>query len=372
MGVVDVEKLWEALEQAKLDAIVAISPENVLYLSGVNIITQRLIPERLALVVWPRDGVPTVVVCIHEEPQVRHSGRIADIRTYFEFAESPLAACAAVIAEKGLDAGRIGIEKRFVTAQHYEEWMARLPIAHPIAADNLFADLRMIKTNEELRVLESLAQATDQAIRFAFEHAQAGHTERAVASVMREYLLAQPVDDIHALMFGAGPNAHLIHQLPTDYALKQGDVCRVDMGGVRGGYLSDLARSAVVGAPTRQQQDAYLRLWAVHETVIASVRPGIAVSEIYAAYERISKTHGIFRRRPHIGHGLGLGMHEPPMITPHGTQVLCDGMVLCIEYTCLLADGLFHVEDTVHLVGRGCRILSRSADWSTLPMIGVF
>lgn len=367
---VDGEKLRQALEEARLDAVVATSPENVLYLSGLNILTQRLIPERLALVIWPRDGPPRVIVCIHEEPQAR-GGSIPDIRTYFEFAESPVAVCAAVLAEQGLAAVRIGLEKRHLTAGHFEEWTARLPAAHPVAADDLFAHLRMIKTEPELTALEAVAQATDRAIRFAFHHARAGHTERSVASAMREHLLAQPVDDLHALMLGAGPNAPLIHQRPTDYALRAGDVCRVDMGGVKEGYLSDLARSAVVGTPTPQQRDAYRRLWTVHEMVIGSVRAGVAVSELYAVYERIARAEGVFRRRPHIGHGLGLGMHEHPMITPHGTQVLRDGMVLCLEYTCLIDGALFHIEDTVHVAGRGCRILSRAGDWSTLPEIGV-
>jgi Xaa-Pro aminopeptidase len=368
---VDGVQLTKALENAHLDVVVATSPENVLYLSGLNILTQRLIPERLAFVVWPTGGLPVVIVCIHEEPQARRSRGIQDIRTYFEFAESPLASCAAVITEMGLASARIGLEKRHLTASHVEEWTSLLPAAESIPADDLFSRLRMVKTQSEVAVLEAVAQATDRAVWAAFDYARAGHTERSVANVMRAHLLTQPVDDVHALMLGAGPNASLIHQLPTDYVLTAGDVCRVDVGGVKGGYLSDLARSAVVGAPTPRQHDAYRRLWAVHETVIGSVRAGVAVSKVYAAYERISRGEGIFRKRPHIGHGLGLGMHEDPMITPHGTQVLREGMVLCLEYTCLIDDAVFHIEDTVHVAGRGCRILSRSADWSHLPVIGV-
>jgi Xaa-Pro aminopeptidase len=310
-----------------------------------------------------------VIVCLHEEPQARRSGRIPDIRTYFEFEESPLSVCAAVVAEKRLATRRIGIEKRHLPAHHFEEWATRLPNVHSVAADDLLGNLRMIKTEHELAALEAVAKVTDQAIYFAFQQAHAGCTERSVARAMREHLLAQSVDDVHALMLGAGPNAQLIHQLPTDYVLRRGDVCRVDVGGVKEGYLSDLARSAVVGPPTQQQVDAYRRLWTVHETVIECIRPGRAVSEIYAAYESSSSEQGIFRRRPHIGHGLGLGMHEQPMITPRGTQVLREHMVLCLEYTCLLEGGLFHIEDTVHVGRGGCRILSRSADWSALPTI---
>src|SRR5450756_645046 len=106
---------------ANLDALVAVSPENVLYSSGTNIMTQRLIPDRLALVAWGRDETETFVVCTIEEAQARAESWIADIRGYVEFAESPIAVLAAVLKERGFARGRIGIQMRYLVANFYRE-----------------------------------------------------------------------------------------------------------------------------------------------------------------------------------------------------------------------------------------------------------
>src|SRR6476469_4429694 len=57
------QRMDAVLAESDLDAVIAISPENVFYLSRALIITQRYIPDRLAIVVWPREGEPTCIVC---------------------------------------------------------------------------------------------------------------------------------------------------------------------------------------------------------------------------------------------------------------------------------------------------------------------
>jgi Xaa-Pro aminopeptidase len=88
--VVDRTRLASAIADVGLDAVVATSPENTLYLTGANILTQRLLPERIALVLWPRAGEPVFIICIIEERLTRQTSRIPDIRTYHEFRESPI------------------------------------------------------------------------------------------------------------------------------------------------------------------------------------------------------------------------------------------------------------------------------------------
>lgn len=367
---VDATRIQGLIEQSGLDAVMAASPENVLYLSGVNILTQRLIPDRLALCVWSREGQTAIVVCIHEEPQARKDSRIANIHSYFEFEGSPMETVARVLRQMGLDGGRIGVEKRFLSVQHYEELSDNLPGVAAIPADDLFTTLRAIKTPEEVALLEGVATLTDRAVREAFEAARPGDAERDVAGDIRRRLFAYGAEEVRPLMLGAGPNARFIHQLPTAYRLSCGDLCRLDVGALHQGYQSDLAHTAVVAPPAPQQRDAYRRLWEVHEEVIAAIRPGITGAEVYAVYTRSSQARGIFRRRPHIGHGLGLGMHEPPLLTPGCATPLEAGMVLCVEYTYAPGAELYHIEDTVHVTPGGCRVLSRAADWSELFVIG--
>jgi Xaa-Pro dipeptidase len=82
--------------------------------------TQKTLPERLALIVWPRDGEPTYIVCTLEELQAEAESWITDIRSYFEFKESPVGLLAEVIREKGLAKATIGIETDFLTVNYFE------------------------------------------------------------------------------------------------------------------------------------------------------------------------------------------------------------------------------------------------------------
>ncbi|MDR7482250.1 MAG: Xaa-Pro peptidase family protein [Armatimonadota bacterium] len=367
---VDLHRLQAALAEAELDAVAAASPENTQYLSGAYILTQRLLPERIALVLWPRAGDPAFVICVIEERLTRQESRISDIRTYHEFRESPIDVLAAVIREKGLDRARIGIETKFLTAHYYAQMRDRLPGATLVPADGVFERLRMIKTDDEVARLGEIAMITDRAMRAAFAQAKPGDTERDVASVIREKHFEYGADEMRGpVLLGAGPNAQFIHGLPSSYRLAPGDICRVDVGGMKAGYFSDLARTVVVGKAAPEQRDTYRRLWDVHQTVLGAVRAGVEVRTLYGVYEQSAKRLGVHVERVHIGHSLGLGIHENPMITPHNPAVLDRNMVLCIEYSHFRGSELYHIEDTVVVQDGGCRILSQSADWSDLFVV---
>jgi len=367
---VDPKGMQAALAKAGFDAVVAASPENTIYLTGANILTQRLLPERIALVLWPREGEPAFVICIIEERLTRQDSRVPDIRTYIEVKESPIDVLATVIREKGLDRGRIGFEKKFLTAHYYEQIPRVLPNVTIDAADELFDHMRVIKSDEEVELLGAIAQITDRAMRWAFEHSKPGDTERDVAARMREKHFEFGAEDMRGpVLLGAGPRAQFIHGLPSSYRLASGDICRVDVGGMKDGYFSDLARTVGVGTPDPEQRDIYRRLWEVHETVLGSVRAGIEARALYGVYEQSAKRLSVHVERVHIGHSLGVGIHENPMITPHNTAPLEANMVLCIEYAHYRSHEMYHIEDTVVVKSNGCRILSRSADWSDFLVI---
>src|SRR5579872_482711 len=109
MPIGNIERLKTLLHKSEFDAIVAVSPENVTYTCGVTIWTQRSIRDRLAIVVWPRAGEPSIIVCNIEEPQTRTESFIQDVRSYVEFRVSPVELLAEVLREKGLATGSIGV-----------------------------------------------------------------------------------------------------------------------------------------------------------------------------------------------------------------------------------------------------------------------
>jgi len=355
---------------SNLDALVATSFENVCYLSGTAIGTQRLIPDRLAVVVWPTHESRRLIVCTIEEAQARAESWIAEIIGYTEFADSPVKVLADVLTETIPRKANVGIEKRHLTARYYEELISLCPALTFVSADDILSRVRMIKSPSEIAILEKAALATDQVIRNTFEGIRVGDTEKEIAVRMEAELRCSGAETIEFNILAIGSNAKLAHPTAGDTATAAGQVVRTDFGGRFSGYLSDVARTAVGRPASDKQRSTYQKLFEVHERVIESTRPGLPARELFYICEREFERAGLDFAMPHIGHGLGLGLHEHPMLTPFTTEELQLGMVLCIEPRYLADEGRFHIEDLVEVTGTGARILSRSADWTTLLEVG--
>jgi Xaa-Pro dipeptidase len=359
-------RLASLFDKGGYDAVVVLSPVNVTFLSGARILTQRLIPERLAIVLWPATSAPTFIICSIEETLVRAESAISDIRGYVEFKDAPVKMLADVIAEKGLQRGRIGLEKSYISADHFGQLCQLLPEATFGGCDRQLDLIRAIKSKEEIEILAAAAVATDEAIAAGYQSAKPGRDERFVAETMRSSLFQRGADELAFLCLGAGAHCIEAHHTPCSYQLEAGHIMRVDIGGSFSGYYSDLARTAVVGKPTSAQEQAYGALWDVMEEVIDAVKPTVPARQLYQIYKSGFEKRGLPIRMPHVGHSLGIKLHEKPMLMPYEDTVLQANMVLEIELVHVDAGNLYHNEDQVVVTDTGHKIVSRTRDWSRL------
>ena len=356
-----------ALEEYNLDVVVAISMENVYYLTGAWIMTQKDIPDRLALVVWPRQGEPQLIVCANEASLAQRDSSIKALHSYVEFQTSPIALLAEVLRAQGLDGARIGFERKYLVAEYYDELQHALPAATWSGADRLLGEVRMIKSEAELAQLSRAALITDGVIWDAFQMARPGRSEKEIGDWMQMQMLARGAYGGVFIVMGAGDSAGITHPSPRPRALEDGDVLRVDFGGIFDGYLADLARTMVVGHATELQRDTYARLWQLQQEAIAAVRPGVRASDVYRLCERRAAELGLNFSMAHIGHSLGIGLHEHPMISPRTDTLLAENMAIAIEPSCRNADGSrFHIEDLVIVRAGGPQIVSRAGHWERL------
>jgi Xaa-Pro aminopeptidase len=361
------------MAELQIDAIVASSLENVFYLSDALILGQRVVPTRLALVIWPANGEPAMVIRNLEEMQLRADSPIADLHCYVEFQESPIALLAKVLQEKGLAAGRIGLETRHLAARYRDELGTLLPRATFVDADELFDRARTIKSPEEIELMTRAAKATDEAIQIAFDGAREGMTEAQIASTMTGETFRRGGDGIAFIALASGANAKVIHRKPSNKPLARGDVVRTDFGAYFGsyfgGYLTDLARTAVVGMPTPRQTEVYRRLFDVHMQILAQVRPGATGVQLYEICRKAFEGTGVLFRSPFVGHNLGLLVHEDPILTPSSCEPLEPNMVMAIEPFVFDDGAMFHIEDMLVVTETGCRLLSDPHRWSELKCI---
>jgi Xaa-Pro aminopeptidase len=363
------ERIGREMASSGLDVLVASSFPNVVYTSGTGFFTQVTHPDRLAFVVMTPDRPPVFILCGIEERQARAESWIETIKPYVEFAESPIEILAEELRGLGVATGRVGVEKRHLAVTDWEPLSGFLSDAELVAADDLFDRVRAVKTPEEIEIIATAALATDAAIRAAFSAGRAGMTERELGESLVAECKARGGEAVQHLVLASGANGFKVHASPVDKTLEAGDVVRTDFGMTWGRYHSDLARTAFVGSADREQERIYRTLERVHQQVIAAMRPGVQARELHRLCGSLFEAAGLKYDMPHVGHSIGIGTHEKPMLHPFDTTPLAPGMVFMVEPLIRAHDGLYHTEDMVEITDDGPRIRSRSADWTAPPII---
>ena len=357
-------RLQKVLKKRDLDAVLAISFENVYWLSQSLIHTQKSIPDRLAIVLSIRGEDPVFLVCSIEESLVRSDSWIKDIRCYEEFEQSPIQALAEIMHKKGLSKGKIGLEKHYLCASYYEELKSILPKAEWINISKDFEKLRMIKTEREIEILQKAALNTEKAMIDTFLESKPGDAEKDVLNrIILKTLNAGGMEANGS--FGSGPKSAVAHPIADNTPLEKGGIVSVDFGASFQGYYSDLGRTAVVEKSSDRQNKIYHDLYDVQRRCIDMIRPGVKVSDIFkAAYNGLNEA-GLELSLSHVGHGIGLIMHEEPMLSPFNDLTLQENMVINIEPFYVTDEG-YHSEDTMLVTTEGAKIFSNYYDHSSI------
>lgn len=267
-------RMQSLIEAGDFDAVVAVSPENVLYISDVFISTMVDIRDRLALIVWAKGRQPIFVLCQVEEGYVRQESWIEDIRTYKEFVTAPVDVLADVLDELGLARGRIGIETEYFGVQYHQSLMARLPNLTVGSCDMLFAEARMIKSQREREIMTAAFRGTEKALMETYAATKVGDTERDMAFRLCDGILRSGAEKVAFCHINAGPNTGFPHMDPSGNTVKKGDILKADTGGFYNRYYSNVGRTAKMGKPTDEDLSWWGRLRDIHHRIIDMVRPG--------------------------------------------------------------------------------------------------
>lgn len=361
----------QKLGEEKVDALVVASPENVFYSTGVYIVSHRWVPLRLVLPVFHRGAEPTHIICNMQEGFVRSAGGwMTDIRVYVEFKTSPIELLAQVLREKGLKYKRVWIEKEHLNVHYFEELQRLLPDVEFGDSSAFMDHVRMVKSEEEQALLSENARLVEQALIKTYSETRAGDTEKNIAGRVITDLASAGFDAIELLTLTSGLTVHG-NIKPTDKRLQPEDMLRIDAICVRDGYKADICRQAIIGQPNPVQAKAYKRFIDAQNELLESVKPGVRARDVFEACQSSFGAAGLSMNMPHIGHGLGVGLHEHPMVSPLHDDLLVPGMVFNLEPIGVdAAAGGFCQEITLQMTEKGFRLLSDYVDLSSMYVIG--
>jgi Xaa-Pro aminopeptidase len=245
-------------------------------------------------------------------------------------------------------------------ASHLLLLQEAIPNASFVDASLAVRPLRERKSDDELRVLQSAADAADQAMRAAFAACRAGVTENEVGEAAAAGFRAAG-SEVTFTIAGAGPNGAFPHHHTGATVIEDGDAIVLDIGGRLGGYSSDITRMAFVGEPTERYLEVHGVVESAVQAALAAAKPGATCHDVDAAARKTIEDAGYGEYFVHrTGHGLGISVHEPPWIMRGEDVELEEGMVHSIEPGIYL-QGEFGVrlEEIVHVTADGCEPFSR-------------
>ena len=366
-----VVSIQQFLLARKLDAIVALSPENFTYLAGVHITTVENIRPRLAFAVLRRTGEPFLVICSIETSLAKSSSWIRDIRAYTEFADDPASVLADALKDQNLENARIGIDLDYLSASSYERLRSALPGLRMENTTEDIARIRNIKTVDEIAFLERTTRDTHRAVLEAIAGSKVGDSEGEIARRIVHKMIDDGANGLLHVHLASGERSSHIHNHPGAAKTAESEILRLDVGGLYGPYCSDLARTFSTGNPSQLQRVTYRKLCEVHETTIAAMKPGVLAEDIFFVCKSEFSKRDLPCTLPHIGHSFGIEAHETPMIRPGDKTPLAPGMVINIEPMTLDSEGsCYHTEDAVLITETGNRLLTLGLAPKEIPILG--
>jgi len=356
-----IAKAKRLMQQHGIGAIIVESGPSLDYFTGI----QWWRSERLTAAVIPASGDPVIVTPFFERPSVAESLSIpAEIRTWNED-EEPLKLVAGFLRERGVASAPVGFEEtdRFFILDRLGR---QLPNLRDISANPVVRGCRMIKSRQELELMQAANDIMLASLRYAAVRTKEGMTPADIDALIArgQNQLGGSYDGGLVLLGEASAYPHGSHK---PQLVKRGEIVLMDCTCAVHGYQADITRTYVFGAePTAEQRKVWDQVRRGQQIAIEAAKVGVpagAVDDaVRAAYESWGygpgyKLPGLSHR---TGHGIGMEVHEPVYLVHGETTPLAPGMCFSDEPG-IYIPGKFGVrlEDCWHMTEAGPKFFTQ-------------
>lgn len=314
------------------DAFLVTNPVNVRWLTGFESSNAACLVRRDA-VVLATDGRYIEAARAVGDVELEQAER--DVSRWFgsrlgELASGPVA----------FEADHVTVAQRDVIAESGVEL---------VPAVDTGVRLRAVKDPDELERIRAAAALCDRVFERFSELSIVGRTERELAWWFVGALVEEGADGpSFDPIVGSGSNAALPHHHPGDRAVGRGETVVVDAGAALDGYASDCTRTFATGPLPDDLAEAYAVCGRAQEESLAAVRPGADGRDVDAIARRIVEESGLAPVLHGLGHGVGLDVHELPVLSKASDSTLEPMNVVTVEPGVYLAGrGGVRIEDLV-------------------------
>jgi methionyl aminopeptidase len=195
----------------------------------------------------------------------------------------------------------------------------------------------------EIDTLREAGRIVGRTLQYLRENVRAGMTLKEVDAMGEAYLRDLGAEPSFKGLYGfpaavcTSLNEVIIHGIPTDTVLQEGDILGIDIGSKLDGYYGDAAITMPIGTISDKDTDLIACAKDALDMAIEAIRPGMRFKELSHMLEAFITERGYVPLRDYSGHGIGRQPHEEPSIPnylegkPNQGPKIKNGMVFCIE-----------------------------------------
>jgi len=331
----------QALAGGGADAALITAPANVRYLTGLV--------SSNAAVLLPADGPGVLATDSRYAEAAARDCPDIELVTQRQVDE----ALAALAVGRGwprlaFEAQDLTVERytALADAQTYDDGAPPelVPLGH------LVEELRMIKDETEIELLARACAITSSAFEGLLGAIRPGQTEREYAVLLERAMVDLGAEAVaFNTIVASGPNGAIPHNEPSNRRFERGDLITVDCGARYQGYHADMTRTVALGEPAGWQREIYDLVAEAQLAGVAAAVPGADIGDVDATARDIIEAAGYGAHFQHgLGHGVGLEVHEAPIMGYGRTGRLADRVPLTVEPGVYLpGQGGVRIEDTL-------------------------
>jgi Xaa-Pro aminopeptidase len=251
---------------------------------------------------------------------------------------------------------RVLFEAQEMTVDRHSQLTGEAPGVEFAPFGQEIEKLRTVKDQTELGLLATACQISCSAFEEMVTQIGPGLTERDVATFLERRMIDLGAEGLaFDTIVASGPNGAIPHHRPGERPLRRGDLVTIDFGARAGGYHADMTRTVSLGEPAGWQREVYDLVARAQQAGMAAARPGAEVGDVDAAARDLIEAAGHSAHFQHgLGHGVGLEVHEAPMLGYASTGKLADRVPVTIEPGVYLpGTGGVRIEDVLVVGGDG-------------------
>lgn len=255
---------------------------------------------------------------------------------------------------------KVGFEENYVTYAKYKEYIRKYKINSLVETENMLEKQRMVKDEEEIESIRRACKVTDDCFEHIVNYIRPGMTEKQIAREIDYYYYKHSEGLSFDTIVASGENSSKPHAVPTDRRIQDKDIITIDMGCKINGYCSDMTRTIFVGEVPEGVKHVYDLVLKNQEQALQDMKDNANTKQISKMVDNDFRLHN-YDLIHALGHGVGLEIHEGPILSINSENTLRENMVVTNEPGIYIA-GQFgvRIEDTVLITKGGCEPLTKS------------